>query len=161
MKTSGYSYDYISEFIYGGMDGIITTVAIISGTIGADLSSKYALILCLSNVIADGFSMGVSNYNSLINIKENFNRFKAFYSAFYTFFFFVLLGSIPLIPFLLFDMNNEVLIKSMLLLFSLIAFSIIGIVKGIYTKKILMSFIEAIFKSNNYNNITKYDVWLN
>ena len=64
----------LSEFIYGGMDGVITTVAIIAGTMGANIAPKYALILGLSNIMADGFSMGISRYNSLVDIvKSNAN----------------------------------------------------------------------------------------
>ena len=60
--------EMLSEFVYGGMDGVITTVAIIAGTMGADISTKYALILGLANILADGFSMGISRYNSLVDI---------------------------------------------------------------------------------------------
>ena len=61
----------LSEFIYGGMDGVITTVAIIGGSLGAKISNKYALILGASNVIADGFSMGISRYSSLKDVKNS------------------------------------------------------------------------------------------
>jgi len=50
--------------IYGGLDGIITTFAIISSCFGADLSIKTVLILGLSNVIADALSMGLGEYIS-------------------------------------------------------------------------------------------------
>ena len=51
---------FISEFIYGGMDGIITTIAIISSVMGANISTQYALVLGMANVLSDGFSMGIS-----------------------------------------------------------------------------------------------------
>ena len=63
----------LSDFIYGGMDGVITTAAIIAGIIGANISTKYALILGLANLCADGFSMGISRYNSLIDVIEKKN----------------------------------------------------------------------------------------
>ena len=58
------------------MDGVITTVAIIGGTLGAQIPSKYALILGASNVLADGFSMGISRYNSLSMYKDKTNKVK-------------------------------------------------------------------------------------
>lgn len=52
----------IKDFIYGGIDGIVTTFAIVAGVKGAELSKATILILGLSNIIADGFSMAASNY---------------------------------------------------------------------------------------------------
>lgn len=53
---------FIKDFIYGSIDGIVTTFAIVSGVYGAKLSSGVVIILGLANLIADGFSMGISNY---------------------------------------------------------------------------------------------------
>lgn len=55
---------YIAEFVYGGIDGIVTTFAVIASSTGAGLSSKVVMILGLANLVADGFSMGVSAYLS-------------------------------------------------------------------------------------------------
>lgn len=137
----------LSEFIYGGMDGVITTVAIIAGTMGANIAPKYALILGLSNIMADGFSMGISRYNSLVDIvKSNANSELALrsplMSAIMTFIFFVLMGSIPLLPFV-FDIKTE-FIQHYLLVSSLLAFLIIGLIKGLTTKKYLKSLGEII-----------------
>ena len=46
--------EYVSEFVYGGIDGTITTMAIIAGSAGAGLPT---IILGLANVLADGFSI--------------------------------------------------------------------------------------------------------
>ncbi len=59
---SGPGNSYLKDFIYGSIDGIITTFAIVSGVIGAELSSGVIIILGLANLLADGFSMGISNY---------------------------------------------------------------------------------------------------
>ncbi len=137
----------LPEFIYGGMDGVITTVAIIAGTMGANIAPKYAFILGLSNILADGFSMGISRYNSLVDIvKSNANSELALrsplISALMTFFFFVLMGSIPLLPFV-FDIKAE-FIGYYLLTSSLLAFLVIGLIKGLTTKKYFKSMGEII-----------------
>jgi vacuolar iron transporter family protein len=52
---------YLPDLIYGANDGIVTTLAVISGVVGASLSSRIILILGFANLLADGFSMGASN----------------------------------------------------------------------------------------------------
>lgn len=53
---------YIKDFVYGAIDGGVTTFAVVSGVAGASLSSGIIIILGLANILADGFSMAVSNY---------------------------------------------------------------------------------------------------
>lgn len=53
---------YIGDLVYGALDGIVTTFAIISGVAGASLSSGVVLILGFANLFADGLSMAVGNY---------------------------------------------------------------------------------------------------
>ena len=55
----------ISDAVLGGIDGCVTTFAVVSGAVGAGFSSSVALILGLANLIADGFSMAISNYESI------------------------------------------------------------------------------------------------
>jgi len=55
---------YLKDMVYGSMDGIITTFAIVSGVIGASLSFGVIIILGLANLLADGFSMATGNYLS-------------------------------------------------------------------------------------------------
>lgn len=54
--------DYVAEIVYGGVDGIVTTFAIIAASAGASLSSTVIFVLGFANLLADGFSMGVSAY---------------------------------------------------------------------------------------------------
>lgn len=54
---------YLRDWVYGGIDGAVTTFAIVAGVVGADLSSGIVLILGIANVVADGFSMAASNYS--------------------------------------------------------------------------------------------------
>jgi vacuolar iron transporter family protein len=53
---------YLRDFVYGSIDGAVTTFAVVSGVIGAELDSVVIIILGLANLLADGFSMAVSNY---------------------------------------------------------------------------------------------------
>jgi VIT1/CCC1 family predicted Fe2+/Mn2+ transporter len=55
---------YIAEFVYGGIDGAITTFAVVAGAAGGGLSESVVIILGMANLIADGFSMSVGNYLS-------------------------------------------------------------------------------------------------
>lgn len=54
----------ISDAVLGGIDGCITTFAVVSGSVGAGFPSTVAVILGFANLFADGFSMAVSNYES-------------------------------------------------------------------------------------------------
>lgn len=55
----------ISDAVLGGIDGCVTTFAVVSGAFGAGFSSSVALVLGFANLLADGFSMAISNYESI------------------------------------------------------------------------------------------------
>ncbi|RMD58199.1 hypothetical protein D6825_01660 [Candidatus Woesearchaeota archaeon] len=55
---------YLREFVYGSIDGTVTTFAVVSGATGATLSPGVVIILGFANLIADGFSMACSNFLS-------------------------------------------------------------------------------------------------
>jgi VIT1/CCC1 family predicted Fe2+/Mn2+ transporter len=55
---------YIKSIVYGGLDGIITTFAVVSGAAGAELGASVILILGFANLVADGISMGFGDYLS-------------------------------------------------------------------------------------------------
>jgi VIT1/CCC1 family predicted Fe2+/Mn2+ transporter len=56
---------YLRDLVYGANDGIVTTFAVVTGVVGASLGAKTILILGTANLLADGFSMGASNYLSI------------------------------------------------------------------------------------------------
>jgi VIT1/CCC1 family predicted Fe2+/Mn2+ transporter len=60
--NGGPSQVYLKDMVFGGIDGAITTFAVVSGVAGAGLSSGVVIVLGLANLLADGFSMAVSNY---------------------------------------------------------------------------------------------------
>jgi len=61
-RIAASNHNYIRDFIYGGVDGAVTTFAVVSGVAGAELSTKVVLILGFANLVADGFSMAASNF---------------------------------------------------------------------------------------------------
>ncbi|MGL1919667.1 MAG: VIT1/CCC1 transporter family protein [Hyphomicrobiales bacterium] len=69
--------NYLRDWIYGGIDGAITTFAIVAGVVGAGLSTNVIFILGLANLIADGFSMAASNYSGTKTEVDELERFRA------------------------------------------------------------------------------------
>ncbi len=59
---AGPSHSDLRDFIFGAIDGTVTTFAVVSGVSGAGLSAGVLIILGVANLIADGFSMGISNF---------------------------------------------------------------------------------------------------
>jgi VIT1/CCC1 family predicted Fe2+/Mn2+ transporter len=53
---------YLRDFVYGAIDGAVTTFAVVAGVEGASLSANIIIILGIANLVADGFSMAASNY---------------------------------------------------------------------------------------------------
>jgi VIT1/CCC1 family predicted Fe2+/Mn2+ transporter len=52
----------LRDFVYGAVDGIVTTFAVVAGVAGAGLATRIVLILGAANLAADGFSMAASNF---------------------------------------------------------------------------------------------------
>ncbi len=94
---------YLPDFVFGANDGIVTTLAIVSGVIGAGLSNFVILVLGFANLIADGFSMGVSNFLSIRSRpkQEELLKKEAMKHGIATFFGFLLAGFTPLLAYLL------------------------------------------------------------
>lgn len=62
---------YLSDAVLGGIDGAITTVAIVAGAVGAGFASLVALVLGFANLLADGLSMAVSNFEAVQSRKDH------------------------------------------------------------------------------------------
>src|SRR4030095_12473833 len=60
--SAGPGHNYLRDWIYGGIDGSVTTFAVVTGVVGAHLSPLVILILGFANLVADGFSMAASNF---------------------------------------------------------------------------------------------------
>ncbi len=139
---------YLPEFVYGGIDGAVTTFAVVAGSIGASLSSSVILILGFANLIADGFSMAVSNYlstKSQTELHRSHQDYKEFVklgkhpwkTGLATFLSFIIIGVIPLLSFVTAlvskTINNNKFLYSFIL--TAIALLLVGGIKGEVIKK--------------------------
>ena len=76
-QHGGSESEYLGSMVYGGLDGIITTFAVVSGVAGAQLSPGIILILGLANLFGDGFSMATGAYLSSKSDQEYYERERA------------------------------------------------------------------------------------
>ena len=72
--ASGPDESYLRDWVYGGIDGAVTTFAVAAGVAGANLSPQIVLILGFANLVADGFSMAVANYSGTKAEREQYER---------------------------------------------------------------------------------------
>jgi VIT1/CCC1 family predicted Fe2+/Mn2+ transporter len=97
--------EYLSQFVYGGIDGTVTTFAVVAGATGARLSTGIVIILGFANLIADGFSMGVGSYlssKSEIDLQRKNKKpidgdKSPVINGFATYLSFILIGFVPLL----------------------------------------------------------------
>jgi VIT1/CCC1 family predicted Fe2+/Mn2+ transporter len=68
---------YIHDIVYGANDGIITTFAVVAGTVGADLPGVIIIILGIANLLADGVSMAAGAYLSLKSARDHYEQIRA------------------------------------------------------------------------------------
>ena len=54
-------HGYLRDAVYGAVDGAVTTLAVVTGALGAQLSAGIVLVLGFANLAGDGFSMAVGN----------------------------------------------------------------------------------------------------
>ena len=69
--------NYVRDWIYGGIDGTITTFAIVAGVVGADMPGTVVLVLGLANLVADGFAMGAGNFSATKAEVDDYRRLVA------------------------------------------------------------------------------------
>ncbi|WAT16879.1 VIT1/CCC1 transporter family protein [Aurantiacibacter sp. MUD11] len=67
----------LGDFMLGGVDGVVTTFAVVAGSAGGQLSATTVIILGFANLLADGFSMAVSNYLGTKTRLEEVRRSRA------------------------------------------------------------------------------------
>lgn len=136
---------FLGEFIYGATDGIITTFSIVAGAAGGDLIQRVITILGISNVLSDGYSMGVSRYLSAkAEIEQGLLKEKdAVQSGLFTFVSFVIVGVMPILPFFFYKGLQA---KKISLTIATILFAMIGFIKGyVLNQPVLGKSIETLF----------------
>lgn len=88
--------------VYGANDGIVTTFAVVAGVSGAGLSPDVIIVLGIANMIADAFSMGVSDFLGEESARKASGKKmgKVWGTGLLTFIAFVIAGTLPLAPYL-------------------------------------------------------------
>lgn len=88
----------VRPIILGSIDGLITSFVIIAAGIAGEVNKKSIILISLSSLIADAFSMGTSEY---ISSRSKFSARISFMLGFSCFVSFIIFGSIPLIGFVI------------------------------------------------------------
>lgn len=124
---------YLRDIVYGGLDGVVTTLAIIAGTAGAALEPRIGLILGVANLVADGLSMGASNYLGLKSELEQTGRSVAaeqpLRHGMATTAAFSAAGAVPLLAYLLADAPGQSVFRWAVLL-SAVALLVLGVLRA-------------------------------
>lgn len=129
---------FLHASILASNDGLVTTFAVIAGSLGANLDPKVIVILGVANLFADGFSMASGNYLGAKGEEEYQTskhkwgkRSPAAINGLVTFFAFVIAGIMPMLPYFL-KIKNPFESSIIIMAASLIA---IGVAQGAYTKQ--------------------------
>jgi len=131
----------LPAIVYGGTDGAVTTFSVMAGAYGAGLDPRIVLILGVANLLSDGFSMASADYLSEESRDLDIpSRMAALYLSVTTFFSFVIVGIIPILPFIFTyifkDSIGNVFAASVIL--TAICFISIGLLRAYILKKSLL-----------------------
>merc|ERR1719473_1662077 len=70
-ESAGLGGDYIKSFVFGGLDGIVSTFALVAGLGGAGATLTTLIAVGIAKVLADAFSMGFGEFTSATAELEN------------------------------------------------------------------------------------------
>ena len=76
-KKCSFQSLYIKSIVYGGLDGIVSTFAVVAGGTGASLAPMVLLIIGCADLIADGISMSVGDYMSSRAHEDYYNKMRS------------------------------------------------------------------------------------
>ena len=139
---------YLRDMVYGALDGVITTMAVLAGTEGASLSMRVGLILGLANLLGDGISMGASNYLGLRSELEQTGGSVALEAPWRhglaTVAAFMVVGSVPLLAFVVSHLGGWRVFPAAVVL-AAVALIVAGAVRATFVRKtILRSALEML-----------------
>jgi vacuolar iron transporter family protein len=127
------------DAVFAASDGIVTTFAIVAGSVGASLGANIVLILGVANLLADGFSMAAGNYLGVKSAQE-YEEAEGDHEAKYmspwhhgivTFIAFNIAGLLPLLPFI-FKLSSPFHFST---LFVALGMFSVGTLRARYTRK--------------------------
>jgi VIT1/CCC1 family predicted Fe2+/Mn2+ transporter len=70
-------HSYLGDAVLGGIDGCVTTFAVVAGALGAGFPRLVVVILGFANLIADGFSMAAGNFLGTKSQREQVEKTRA------------------------------------------------------------------------------------
>lgn len=97
----------LKAIVLGSNDGIVTTFAVVAGSVGAGLNVKTIIILGVASMLADAVSMGVGDYlgeRSAARLEKSGkmpSKLSSLETGALTFGAFLLAGSLPLVPYVI------------------------------------------------------------
>lgn len=68
------THSYLGDAVLGGIDGSVTTFAVVAGSVGGGFPGMVIVVLGFANLIADGFSMAASNYLGTKSQREQIDK---------------------------------------------------------------------------------------
>lgn len=126
---------YLRDIVNGALDGVITTLAVISGAFGAEFEPRVGLILALANLLGDGISMGASNYlglkSELLQAGKSCAVEKPLRHGIATLVAFMVFGSTPLFGYLV---PRAVGVFNAAIVLSIVALVILGCLRAAYVR---------------------------
>ena len=142
--------DYVRDIVLSANDGVVTTFAVVAGSLGASLPPSVVVILGLANLFADGLSMSTGAYlgvKSEIEYEQNSGEKiklgnRPLLNGLVSFFAFGIAGFIPLMSYI-FKFDNSFIVSAILVVITLF---IVGIFRGLVSNKhVIKTAFENLF----------------
>lgn len=98
---------YFKAVVLGANDGIVTTFAVVAGSVGAGLGVRTILVLGIASMVADAISMAAGDYlgersAARMGTKAKMpSKISSLQTSIFTFVAFMIAGSLPLIPYVI------------------------------------------------------------
>lgn len=123
---------YLRNFVFGVEDSLVSTVGLLSGVVVAGVSQKVVFMTGIVLIFVEAFSMAVGSFISEYSAenyvdKSEVSKRKSVIGSIIMFFSYFIFGFVPLIPYILFSINNAFFYS---IIFSLITLFLLGIISS-------------------------------